>query len=88
MDVNEAADHIFGLVLMNDWSGKHASCSLSPFILLLNLPCCLISCWFLQLEIFRHGNMFLLGLSLEKVLVRTENIWLNFLVPYGKPVVE
>ena len=21
MDVNEAADHIFGLVLMNDWSG-------------------------------------------------------------------
>lgn len=21
MDVNEASDHIFGLVLMNDWSG-------------------------------------------------------------------
>lgn len=21
MDVNDAADHIFGLVLMNDWSG-------------------------------------------------------------------
>ena len=27
MDVNEAADHIFGLVLMNDWSGIPASCS-------------------------------------------------------------
>lgn len=26
MDVNEAADHIFGLVLMNDWSGMLASC--------------------------------------------------------------
>lgn len=31
MDVNEAADHIFGLVLMNDWSGRHASCSFKTF---------------------------------------------------------
>lgn len=23
INVNEAADHIFGLVLMNDWSGMH-----------------------------------------------------------------
>lgn len=23
IDVNKAADHIFGLVLMNDWSGMH-----------------------------------------------------------------
>lgn len=23
VDVNEAAEHIFGLVLMNDWSGIH-----------------------------------------------------------------
>lgn len=23
IDVNNAADHIFGLVLMNDWSGTH-----------------------------------------------------------------
>lgn len=23
IDVNNAADHIFGLLLMNDWSGTH-----------------------------------------------------------------
>lgn len=36
----------------------------------------------LQLEIFRHGNMFLSGLSLEKVLVRTRKLIVEFLAFY------
>lgn len=32
MDVNEAADHIFGLVLMNDWSGMHEISLIFKFI--------------------------------------------------------
>ena len=32
IDVNEAADHIFGLVLMNDWSGMcETLCFISNF---------------------------------------------------------
>lgn len=71
IDVNDAAEHIFGLVLMNDWSGMEC-----PALIFQILPCLLFiidllrSCWMVQLEIFRLGNMCLLGLSLEKVLVQ------------------
>lgn len=70
IDVNDAAEHIFGLVLMNDWSGMEWLALIFHF-----LPCLLFrtdllkSRWTSQLEIFRRGNLCLLGLSLEKVLV-------------------
>lgn len=68
MDINNAEDHIFGLVLMNDWSGTFP---IQYF--LVTMPCPIIGAlmnYIWQLEIFRHGNIFLLVLFLERVLVR------------------
>ncbi|KAH1257204.1 Fumarylacetoacetase [Glycine max] len=51
VDINYAQDHIFGLVLLNDWSGSF------QFNLSLSL---LLRYGAQQLEIFRHRDIFLL----------------------------
>jgi len=73
VDVNNAEDHIFGLVLLNDWSGN---CPIQYLFLMLLHPIidASLNCN-LQLEIFRHGNMFLLVLFLAKILVRCFNFF-------------
>ena len=56
VDINKAEDHIFGLVLMNDWSGKNA------VLILKFLLACLVNVGyfvFSQPETFRDGNLFL-----------------------------
>ncbi len=59
----EADSHIFGYVLMNDWSGK-SSC---PTIVSFTGAELRV---FLQLVTFRDGNMCLLGLSVPRTLER------------------
>jgi len=69
VDINNAEDHIFGLVLMNDWSGSFPI----QYFFYVTLPCPIIGAsmiYIWQLEIFRHMNIFLLVLFLERVLVR------------------
>lgn len=61
IDVNQAADHIFGLVLMNDWSGNLLLLHFLALVLL-EFESYINRNLILQLEIFRHGNMCLLDL--------------------------
>lgn len=68
IDVNDAANHIFGLVLMNDWSGMLQN--ILEFLKFLWNDFLLIRDYFKQQEISRHGSMCLLVLFLERVLVR------------------
>lgn len=79
IDISEAKDQIFGLVLMNDWSGKLFGLS-PPNSFLLGWIVCNLSvgsvwdtslmiAFFMQLEIFKVGNMYLLDLFLAKVSV-------------------
>lgn len=68
VDVNEAADHIFGLVLMNDWSGMLNT--MLDYLKFSWNDSLLIRGYFKQREISRHGSMCLLVLFLERALVR------------------
>lgn len=68
VDVNEAANHIFGLVLMNDWSGMVKT--ILDYLKFLWNDSLLISDYFKQQEISRHGSTCLLVLFLERALVR------------------
>lgn len=72
VDVNKAADHIFGLVLMNDWSGIYEHYKLISYLLGISqyLTDVIQS---KQQEIFRHGNMYLSVHFLVKVLVSDHN---------------
>jgi hypothetical protein len=71
VDVSNAEDHIFGLVLLNDWSGYYPIQYL--FLMLLRpIIDASLSCN-LQCEIFRHGKMFLLVLFMAKFFVSCFN---------------
>lgn len=60
--IESAADHIFGVVLMNDWSGKSKLIAFDFFLHVV------ISMRFVQLEIFKSGNMCLWVLSVPRTL--------------------
>lgn len=83
IDINNAADHIFGLVLMNDWSGTCPIPNLIFNVTSSSFVDTLLN-WFWQPEIFRDGNTFLLVLFLEKVLVRNFDSLLHSLSAIGK----
>lgn len=68
VDVNEAANHIFGLVLMNDWSGMLKT--ILDFLKFLWNDSLLMRDYFKQQEISKHGSTCLLVLFLERALVR------------------
>lgn len=57
--IEKAADHIFGFVLMNDWSGNYIKKEQKKKVEMPFYKLSLIEYFLFQLEIFKNGNMYL-----------------------------